>query len=341
MHAPELLEDLRRRCVEHPEDREAHAVFSDALMGHGDALGYYLRACLDGETPELTEGLRRRILGRLAPAASHVEVRYGFLREVTLSDSTVADFRKLAGLEEWSGVTSLTLPWRRRRRHDFAMPTDAVLRLIQAPCCRALRVVRNLSFATLQALAGEERHFDALAVSVLPEWGVNTPLPRAALSVGTLTLLSNFFGYGGSEPTLAWLKTWGRPLLDRVGQLQVHDFISAEELQLLLQRPGARLREVSTPDWSATRAPSGWHLSLRPLGDGLPGGCSLALVERRLARFVALLDRVGELATSCSAHVPRVPTALLAPLQHAAGKRPLRIEWEESVTIVPEDEAPF
>ncbi len=333
MATTDVLQALRGRVLEDPDDLEALRVFADALMEGGDDLGFHIAQSLRDEEAPLPEALEARLLGRLHRAVSSFEVRHGFLRGVSLHSITTRELRGLVGCSEWEGVTSLGLAFRRRPRHR-AMSAAAVLPLLGHPVCRHVRVVERLGFEAFVALCDVERRFDRLQLVDLPHWGVNTPPRHGTLSVRELVLAGRDDEFGA---VLAWLRTWGRAVYDRVEVLELGATYRGH-LDSVLAHPGAALRQVVDHDWTATHEAGGWHVELRA---GAPGRCvSLDHFHASVRELGARMERTTNCANRFTVRIPGVTEELLDMLEAAAANRPIEIHQEGPLELAV-DEAPF
>lgn len=325
----QVLLGLRRRALTHPEDVAAHLVFADALLSEGDELGAYISATILHGDAELSEELRTRLLGRLRDCTDGWELDYGFLRTVLLAPMRVQTFRSLIGLGEWEGVNHLALPFRSGRR-DRAMPAEDVLELVRHPVCSQLRILENLDFDPFITLCDADRTFQRLEL-VLPRWGVNTPLTTGALQVDELVLRGEFL-----DAAVGWLRTWGRPVFDRVVNLST-DAVGTRGLQLVTNRPGASLQRVLSPNWSATREGKAWHFDLNTVG--------LHLMS--LFQTTQLCDlmrtQLAPLASRFTVRVPDFPEQELQRIRDAAQGVPVEFHTTGPWPQLPigDDDAPF
>lgn len=313
------LTTLRRHVLEHPEDLAAHLVLADALSEQGDAWGDYIGARVRGEPAALTEALKTRLLGRLEEHLSWWDVRCGFLRTARLAPMTVRAFRQLAGLSEWQGITRLGLPARLQPSPTgvFAMPVDAVRTLLTHPSCAQVQEVEGLGFGAFLELCELDRRYERVELSQLPKWGLHAPLHQGALAVGELVLR-------GSDVTLAsavaWLKTWGRAVFDRIERFRVEG-PRAAGVEWLTGRAGTAARQLIGPDWSAAREAGGWHVELRGVvpPSGMEGLAALAM----LPGLCAAMSRLAPAATRFTMHLPDLDEGSLRQLREAAAGRPV------------------
>lgn len=318
----EALHGLRRRALENRDDSAAFFVLADALMSDGDELGAFI---LDDDA--LTPALQTRLLGRLEGRSDFWEFESGFLRTVELSPLPVQAFRSVIGLREWEGVNALRLN-ARRGRVGRSQPTEDVLRLITHEVCKQLRVIEDLDFEAFVGLCDEDRTFERLGVVGLPHWGVNTPLETGRLTVKELSLTGTV-----CEPAIAWLKTWGRAVFDKVEVLRLDGPSlfpgnsspagpsAAMGLELVTNRPGSAVKEVIGRNWSATREGPRWHFDLRLVEAHI---MSLA----QAAQLCALMrHRLSPIASRFSIRVPKFPEEELRKIREAAGAAPVEFAF--------------
>jgi hypothetical protein len=329
----EVLRALRHRALNHPEDIDAHLVFADALLTQGDELGAYISAMLMRGDGELTPGLETRLLGRLKDCVYFWDLESGFLRAVGLSQLRVQTFRSLIGVSEWEGVNRLALNTRIGRR-GHPLPSADVLRLVTHPSCSHLRILERLDFEAFVGLCEVTRQFERLQVVGAPQWGVNTPLAKAALRVTELELEGQ-----GIDAPVAWLRTWGRAVFDRVEVLRI-GLVAAQGLELVANRPGQSMKQVISRDWSATREGKAWHFDLRLVGNSV-----MALYQSGQLRELMRV-RLSPIASRFTVHVPELPGDELARIRGAAEGVPIELQVEgawrslEDIVAAGED-APF
>lgn len=310
---PRELRSVRQHALERPGDVNAHLVFSDALLELGDDLGELIAAGLREPEPDVADPLRRRIFGRLFDHADG-SIERGFLRAVELHPMRRRDFRRLIGIEEWEGVTTLLLPPRERRRRP--LPAADVLALINHPACRMLEEVSGIELSTFLGLCGQARRIRRVALSRLPTWSIHEPLDQVPLRIGCLALRD---WEDPPLPFLSWLVTYGRPIFDQLEELEVASTLF--DPTIVLRAARSPLCRVASPHCVAERRGAKWHLHL----------------VDPLEWIVPLVERLAPFASSMRLEWSGSPESEDA-VRRAAGEIPIEVIRHQ---VSGDDEAPF